>query len=69
MVIRLVLIKLRNRFRFKSYKHLINVKYAVVEISKHCVIRKNNQNIIMGLRYSFCVNYIKKARNIDLSNV
>ena len=59
----------RKRFQFKSYVHGKDVKIDVFEISKNCVIRKNNQDIIMGLRYSFYQDYSNKDIKVALSNV
>ena len=59
----------RKRFQFKSYGYGIDVTNDVFEISRNCVIRKNNQDIIMGLRYSFSKDYSNEDIKVALSNV
>ena len=47
----------------------MDVKNDVFEISRDCVIRKNNQDIIIGLRYSFSKDYSNEDIMVALSNV
>ena len=56
-------------FQFKSNGHGLDVKHDVLEISRNCVIRTNNQDIIMGLRYSFFKDYSNEDIKVALSNV
>ena len=47
----------------------MDVKYAVLEISRNTVKRKNNQDIIISLRYSFVNDYSIGAIKVAFSNV
>ena len=47
----------------------MDVKSDVLEISRNCVMRKNNQDIIMGIRYNFSNDYSNEDIKVALSNV
>ena len=59
----------RKRFQLKSYGHGMDLKYAVLEIFRNCAIPKNNQDIIMGVRYSFSKDYSNEAIKVPTSNI
>ena len=47
----------------------MDVQNDVFEISRNCVIRKNNHDIIISLKYSFFKDYSNEDTKVALSNI
>ena len=68
-VIRVVSMEPRNKLQYKSYLHVMDVINNVLELLGNCVIRKHNQNIVMGLMYCFFKDYNNKYIKLAFTNV